>query len=119
MGEAKIDLTGDIIWINKKYHHLFENLNMVITDGSFISKGGMIKKDSKTGKLCGHAGIPDLIKLFKPFTRHILFIHFDSWFYKGTNKARAKLNEPDRMSGISMLIGYNNMQIDLVKWSKI
>ena len=79
----------------------------------------MIKKDSKTGKLYGNAGIPDLIKLFKPFTHHILFIHFDSWFYKRTKKARAKLNELGRMGGISMLVGYDGMQIDLVKWSKI
>lgn len=115
MGEAKIALTGDIIWINKEYHHLFENLNMVITDSSFIRKGGMIIKDSTTGKLCGHASTPDLIKLFKHLTRQILFIHFDSWFYKGTNKARAKLNELDRMNGISVLVDYDSMQIDLDK----
>lgn len=92
---------------------------MVITDSSFIRKRGMIIKDSTTGKLCGHAGIPDIIKLFKLFTRHILFIHFDSWFYKGINKTRAKLNEPDRVNGISVLVGYDGMQLDLVKWSKI
>ena len=88
---------------------------MVIIDGSFIRKGGMIIKDSTTGKLCGHAGTPDLIKLFKHFTRQNLFIHFDSWFYKGTNKARAKLNELCQMNGISVLVGCNGMQIDMDK----
>ena len=87
---------------------------MVITDSSFIRKGGMIIKDSTTGKLCGHASTPDLIKLFKHFTRHILFIYFDSWFYKGTNKAREQ-NELGRMNGISVLVGYNGMQIDMDK----
>lgn len=81
-GKTKLLYTGDIIWVDKEYHHLFERLSLVITDGSFIRKGGMIRKDKETGQLYGHNGITDLIRLFKPFTPRILFVHFGGWFYQ-------------------------------------
>ena len=103
--------TGDMIWINKEYHKLFNGLDLVITEGSYLRKGGLIRKDKKTGKIYGHAGIPDLIKLFKDYCGHIVLIHFGSWFYKGAQKAREKIKELADQNGISITTAYDNMKI--------
>ena len=108
----KILYTGDVIWINKEYHHLLQNLDLVITEGSFIRKGGMIRRD-KSGKLYGHAGIPNLIRLFAPFTKNILFMHFGSWFYKDTEKAHQKIAKLGEENKIKTIVGYDGMEIDL------
>jgi ribonuclease BN (tRNA processing enzyme) len=83
--------TGDIIWLNKEYHQFLEGLDLVITDGSYIRKGGMVRKDPNTGRLYGHNGIPDLIRLFSAFTNRILFVHFGSWFFKDIAESREKI----------------------------
>jgi ribonuclease BN (tRNA processing enzyme) len=112
-GRHKLLYTGDVIWIDKEYHRLFDNLSLVITDGSYIRQGGLIRNDKETGRLYGHAGIPNLIHLFHSFTRHILFIHFGSWFFRGVKGARAKLNELGKANGITIHVGYDGMEMDL------
>jgi len=107
----KILYTGDMIWINKEYHNLFNGLDLVITEGSYLRKGGLVRKDKKTGKIYGHAGIPDLIKLFKNYCDHIVLIHFGSWFYKDIQKAKGKIKELADQSGISITAAYDNMKI--------
>jgi glyoxylase-like metal-dependent hydrolase (beta-lactamase superfamily II) len=87
----KILYTGDMIWINKKNHPLFEGLDLVITEGSYIRKGGLVRKDKKTGKIYGHTGIPDLVHLFKDYCNHIVLMHFGSWFYRDTGQARKQI----------------------------
>lgn len=114
-GRQKVLYTGDMIWINKKYHNLFKNLDLVITEGSFIRKGGMIRRDKTTGDIYGHNGIPDLINLFKRFTKHILFMHFGTWFYENTKEARKKLQELGKENGVMVLVGYDGMEIDVNK----
>jgi ribonuclease BN (tRNA processing enzyme) len=84
--------TGDLVWIDKKYQTLLNDLDLVITDGSFIREGGMVRKDLKTGKLFGHNGVPNLIRLFQPYTKKILFVHFGAWFYKNIRQSRKKLH---------------------------
>ena len=112
-GKQKMLYTGDIIWIDKKYHHLFKNLDLVITEGSFIRKGGLVKKDKKTNEIYGHTGIPNLINLFKNFTKHILFIHFGTWFYKDIKKAKRKLCILGKKNTIAVRAGYDGMKINL------
>lgn len=110
-GGKKILYTGDIIWINKEYHRLFKNLDLVITDGSFIRKGGLIKKDKKTGRLFGHSGIPDLVNLFKKFTDRIVFVHFGSWFYKNIKKSKIQINKIASDNNIEIIVGYDGQDI--------
>jgi ribonuclease BN (tRNA processing enzyme) len=112
-GKEKLLYTGDVIWINKGYHHLFNGLNLVITEGSFIQKGGMVRRDKETGQIYGHAGIPDLVNLFGQFTKHIMLVHFGSWFYKGIKEARRKLAKLGKSSGVTIHIGYDGMELDL------
>lgn len=105
--------TGDLVWIDKKYHSLIQNVNLVITEASFIREGGMIRRDTTTGKVFGHQGVPNLIKLLKPFSKTILFIHFGSWFYKNVKEARQKLHLLGKKNDLSVIVGYDGLVIDL------
>lgn len=99
-GAAKILYTGDMIWINKDYHPLFEGLDLVITEASFIRPGGLVKKDPATGKIYGHRGVPDLVHLFKPYCRRIVLVHFGAWFYKDVRAARREVRRLGRENGV-------------------
>ncbi len=112
-GRQKLLYTGDVIWINKEYHYLFDGLALVITEASFIRKGGMVRKDRDTGQLYGHTGVPNLIVLFKQFTGHILFVHFGNWFYGGVKAARKTLNKLGKSNSLSVHVGYDGMELDL------
>lgn len=105
--------TGDLIWIDRKYHHRFAQVDMVITDGSFIREGGMIRKDPETGKIFGHAGIPNLIRLFKPYAKKMVFIHFGTWFYRNLKASRKKLSALGKKYHIPVLAGYDGQHLKL------
>lgn len=105
--------TGDLVWIDKKYHPLFEKVDLVVTDGSFSREGGMIRKDKETNLLYGHAGIPNLIRLFRPYAKQILFIHFGTWFLKDVKAGRQKLLSLSQKYEIPILIGYDGQRIQL------
>jgi ribonuclease BN (tRNA processing enzyme) len=112
-GGQKLLYTGDIIWINKEYHHLLHGLDLVITDGSHMRKGGLVRRDKETGVLYGHTGIPDLVNLFREFTANILFVHFGAWFYRGVEASRTQLEELGRTSGVKLVVGYDGLELDL------
>ncbi|MFO7866158.1 MAG: MBL fold metallo-hydrolase [Candidatus Aminicenantes bacterium] len=112
-GMRRLLYTGDLVWINREHHQLIEDLDLVITDGSFFRKGGMIRKDRETGQIYGHNGIPELVRLFSRFTRRIMFVHFGSWFYEGAKQSRRKLAELGKQSGITIYTGYDGMEMDL------
>jgi ribonuclease BN (tRNA processing enzyme) len=97
--------TGDLVWIDKKYHPLLKKVDLIITEGSFVREGGMIRKDLQTGKLFGHAGIPNLIRLFHPYCQQIVFVHFGSWFYRNIKTSRQKLLALGREYGVSVVVG--------------
>jgi ribonuclease BN (tRNA processing enzyme) len=105
--------TGDMVWINKEHWDLWDKLNLVITEGSFIRKGGRVRRDKETGQIYGHTGIPDLLKFFEPHTDRILFIHFGSWFYKDTQKAREKIQELAENYDLEAMVGYDGMVVEL------
>ncbi len=91
--QKRILYTGDIGWMEKKYQQKLGDLDMVITEGSFIKKGGMIRRDKKSGKIFGHTGVHDLIRIFSEHTRHIVLMHFGAWFMKDVEAARKKIHE--------------------------
>lgn len=92
-GDKRLLYTGDVAWIEKKYLEKLKTMDMVITEGSFIKKGGVIRKDKNTGKIFGHTGIPDLIKMFSPYTQHIVLTHFGAWFFKDVAEGRKKIQD--------------------------
>jgi len=110
-GSAKILYTGDIVWINKEYHPLFEGLDAVITEASYLRKGGLVKRDKITGRIYGHNGLPDIIRLFRDHCRRIILVHFGAWFYKDARRARAEIRKLGRANGISVEAGYDNEEI--------
>jgi ribonuclease BN (tRNA processing enzyme) len=113
----KLVYTGDLIHINKKYHHLLENADLVITDGSHLRKGGRIFRDKETGQIYGHTGIPDLVNFFKTFTANILFLHFGSWFYEDVSMSMQQIREMGKERNIEVIAAYDGMELSLSELS--
>ncbi len=109
----KILYTGDMIWIDKKYHHLIPELNLVITEASFMRKGGMIRRNKETGQIYGHTGVPDLIHFFKKYTSTIVFVHFGAWFYVDIAKARREFKRLGRENSIELIVGYDGLTLEI------
>lgn len=112
-GSERLLYTGDMIWIDKDYHSLLGRLDLVITEGSFLRPGGRVNRDRSTGKIYGHTGIPNLIHLFREFTRNILIVHFGSWFYENPQDARRNLQELGRENDVNVITGYDGMEFDI------
>lgn len=109
----RIFFTGDIIWIEKKYHSLIGEIDLVITEASFAQKGGIIRRQEERGMVYGHNGVPDLIKLLKNFSATFLFIHFGAWFYKDINKSRHYFKTLAKENKIKIIIGYDGMELEI------
>jgi ribonuclease BN (tRNA processing enzyme) len=109
----KVLYTGDMIWIEKKYHHAIENVDLVITEASFIRKGGLIRRKEDKDNIYGHTGVPNLINFFKKFTDTILFIHFGAWFYKDIKQARKNFAKLARDNQIAIIVGYDGLEIKI------
>ncbi len=115
--------TGDLFWIDKKYHNRLGNLDLVITEGSYLKKGGMIRRSklptddeakSQLSQPFGHTGIPNLLQLFAPHTKQIALMHFGTWFYTdGARKAHAELKNLGKQYGIEVIAGYDGLQIQV------
>lgn len=110
-GTKRILYTGDMVWMQKKYRNKLEKLDCVVTEGSFIKEGGVIRKDSKTGKLFGHTGIPNLVRLFKPYTNTIILTHFGSWFFKDISESKRIIAMLGTAKGLQLTPAYDNLTI--------
>ncbi|HVP90127.1 MAG TPA: MBL fold metallo-hydrolase [Terriglobales bacterium] len=112
-GGQRLLYTGDMFWINKAYQPLLGRLDLVVTEASFVRRGGMIRRDRATGAAYGHAGVPNLVELFARFTRHILLVHFGSWFYADTRAALRMLRALGKENGVDVRAGYDGYELDL------
>ncbi len=112
-GRRRMLYTGDLFWINKAYHRLFRGLDLVVTEASFIRQGGMIRRDKVSREPYGHTGVPNLVRLFAPFTPTILFTHFGSWFYEDARGARRLLAERGRRHSVRALAAYDGFEMDI------
>jgi ribonuclease BN (tRNA processing enzyme) len=81
-GGRRVFFSSDLVSIERRYHRRLGRLDLVITEGSYMRRGGLVRTDPASGKRFGHAGIPNLIEFFRPFTARIVITHFGSWFYK-------------------------------------
>jgi ribonuclease BN (tRNA processing enzyme) len=81
-GGRRVFFSSDLVTIQRRYHRRLRQLDLVITEGSFIRLGGLVRTDPASGRPFGHTGIPNLIEFFRPFTSRIVITHFGSWFYK-------------------------------------
>jgi glyoxylase-like metal-dependent hydrolase (beta-lactamase superfamily II) len=112
-GGRRLLYTGDMFWINKQYHPLIGRVDLVVTEASFLRRGGMIRRDRATGVAYGHAGVPNLVELFAKFTAHILLVHFGSWFYEDARGARRAVASLGREHGVAVRAGYDGYELDL------
>lgn len=87
----RIFYSGDLITVRKKFHSRLGRLDLIVTEGSFIRRGGIVRRHTESKQLYGHAGIPDLISLFQRFTNRIIFMHFGTWFMKDIHAGIAKI----------------------------
>lgn len=110
-GAKRILYTGDIVWMDRKYRKNLKPFDLVISEASYIKKGGLIRKDNLSGKLYGHAGIPNIIQLFKEYTDHFLFVHFGSWFFKNIMESKKKLYQLGEQFDVRVTIGYDGLQL--------
>ncbi|ELR71588.1 hypothetical protein C900_02503 [Fulvivirga imtechensis AK7] len=90
-GGKRLYYSGDLAWIEKQYHPLLHDLDLVITEGSYIKKKGVIRR--KDDQIYGHQGIPDLITLFSRFSPKIIFMHLGTWFMKDAKTGMQKIME--------------------------
>lgn len=109
----RILYTGDMIWIEKKYHHFFKNLDLVITEGSYIRKGGLVRRGKDTTSIYGHTGVPNLIHLFKKYTHTLVLVHFGAWFYKDIKNARKILTQLAKEHNVEIIVGYDGLELEL------
>ncbi len=109
----KILYTGDMIWIEKKYHKFLKNCDLIITEASHFRKGGLIRREKTTGKIYGHTGVPNLVNLFKNFTNKIVFMHFGAWFYKDIPKGRRNFEKLAKENSIEIIVGYDSLDVTI------
>jgi glyoxylase-like metal-dependent hydrolase (beta-lactamase superfamily II) len=95
-GQKKIFITGDVAWIEKANLAEIPQPDLVITEATFINKGGRINR--KKDRIFGHTGVPDLIRLLSPLTAKIAFCHYGEWFFENEpeeSKQRIKALEEE------------------------
>lgn len=111
-GKTRILYTGDIVWMSAARRKKLGRLTAVITEASHLREGGLIRKD-KEGRLFGHAGVPNLIRMWKPHTRTIILTHFGSWFFADIRKSHALLAELQQKESVNVVVSRDGMSIDI------
>jgi ribonuclease BN (tRNA processing enzyme) len=112
-GRKRILYTADLVWIKKWYDRYLDDLDLVITEASFIRSGGMIRRHKETDQPYGHSGLPRLIKRFAPFTNHFVLMHYGSWFYRDSRAARRLVGQIAREHNVDIDVGYDKMELIL------
>lgn len=110
---VRILYTGDLISIQDRYRERIPELDMVITDGSFIRHGGLVRRDPHNGRPHGHTGIPDLVDLFTPLSRRIVITHFGSWFIKGLPDSAQRIRDLAKGSPVEVATDGLEMEVNL------
>ena len=109
-GCIRIMYTGDLVSIQRRYRDRLPEMDLVITDGSFIREGGLVRRDER-GRPHGHTGIPDLVRFFSPFAPRIVFTHFGSWFFRDADDSVRTI---EALSGASSVeAAHDGMEIEL------
>lgn len=110
-GRRRVFYSSDMIAIDRRYHARLGRLDLVITDGSFIRRGGLVRRDPVTGKRFGHAGLPDLVAFFRRFTSRIVVTHLGSWFYADVSDSRRRIAALG--DGVTVTAAWDGMIIEL------
>lgn len=106
----KIFITGDVAWIEKANLAELPPLDLIITEATFINKGGRINR--KKDRIFGHTGVPNLIRLLSPHTKKIAFCHYGEWFFENIpeeSKLRIKQLEED----VELIPAHDGMELEV------
>ena len=109
-GQKKLFLTGDVAWIEKGYLAEVPHLDLVITEATFLNKGGRINR--KKNRIFGHTGVPDLIRLLSPLTKRLAFCHYGEWFFEeDPEKSKNKIKSLD--ATVTLFPTHDGMEIEI------
>jgi len=93
---------------------IFRGIDVIIGDASFVKKGGMIRKDPKTGEIYGHTGIPNLVKWCEEQgVKTLILTHFGEWFTKDPKKGQEKISALSKT--LKILLAKDGLEIDVSK----
>ena len=109
-GQKKLFITGDVAWIEKAQLAEIADLDLVITEATFIHKGGRINR--KKDRIFGHTGVPDLIRLLSPLTKRIAFCHYGEWFFENKpeeSKRKIKAMEED----VELIPAHDGLELEI------
>ena len=108
--QKSIFITGDVAWIEKANLASLPPLELVITEASFINKGGRINR--KKDRIFGHTGVPDLIRLLNPHTKKIAFCHYGEWFFKDPAE-KSKQQIKDLEMDVELIPAHDGMELEV------
>ena len=109
--QKKIFITGDVAWIEKANLEQLPKLDLVVTEATFINKGGRINR--KKDKIFGHTGVPDLIRLLSPLTDKIVFTHYGNWFFEDVEQSLQKIRALKEDDGPELIPAHDGMEIEI------
>ncbi len=112
-GGKRILYTADLVWIKRWYDRFFHDLDLVITEASFVRKDGMIRRYRDTGELYGHSGVGRLIGRFADFCNRFVLMHYGSWFYRDVKAARRRMKQIAREHEVEIIVGYDKMELEI------
>ena len=108
-GDQRILITGAVAWIEKEYLADLPQVDLVITEASYINRGGRINR--KKDRIFGHTGAPDLVRLLGPLTSKLVFLHYGSWFYNNIPESKERLSALS--DEITIIPAHDGMEIEL------
>ncbi|MGB7784781.1 MAG: MBL fold metallo-hydrolase [Salinimicrobium sp.] len=107
--KKRVLITGDVAWIEKAELKDLPPLDLVITEASFINKGGRIIR--KKDRIFGHTGIPNLIRLLGPHTQKIAFMHYGNWFFEDVKEGRKKIKA--LQEDVELIPTHDGMELEI------
>lgn len=110
-GGKRIFITGDVAWIEKANLENLPKLDLVVTEATFINKGGRINR--KKDKIFGHTGVPDLLRLLGPLTGKIIFMHYGNWFFEDVEQSLKNLRALQDEDGPEIIPAHDGMEIEI------
>jgi len=109
-GRTRVLYTGDLFWMTRAARDTLGRLSAVITEGSFMQEGGAVRTGPR-GERWGHAGIPNLVRMFRTHTDTIVLTHFGSWFFRDIPAARKRIAALGTRYGVRLVVAYDGMEM--------
>lgn len=107
---VRVLYTSDLVDMEQGYRRKIGQVDLLITEASFIRRGGLVRRTAD-GLVSGHAGVNELIEMFRHHSDRILFMHFGSWFYKDIQNSRKRLEQLGTEYGIEVIVAHDGLEV--------